>query len=89
MCTRWFVVYMCRWVSMVFDGFLDCLSDTAMLTSLSSTFFFNDTATTDIYTLSLHDALPIYEIVSILAQTMSILSYINGCDLSILARLNP
>src|SRR5438445_5219825 len=23
-------------------------------------FFFNDTATTDIYTLSLHDALPIY-----------------------------
>src|SRR5256885_15808954 len=32
--------------------------------SLSSTcyffFFFNDTATTEIYTLSLHDALPIY-----------------------------
>src|SRR5690348_17512965 len=26
---------------------------------LSSTFFFNDTATTEIYTLSLHDALPI------------------------------
>ena len=25
-----------------------------------STFFFNDTATTEIYTLSLHDALPIY-----------------------------
>src|SRR5206468_11498595 len=25
-------------------------------------FFFNDTPTTDIYTLSLHDALPIYEI---------------------------
>src|SRR5438034_6166861 len=24
-------------------------------------FFFNDTATTDIYTLSLHDALPIYK----------------------------
>src|SRR5438128_11317016 len=24
-------------------------------------FFFNDTATTEIYTLSLHDALPIYE----------------------------
>src|SRR2546425_12663797 len=31
-----------------------------MLTSRSSTFFFfNDTATTEIYTLSLHDALPI------------------------------
>src|SRR2546427_2793889 len=32
-----------------------------MHTSLiSSFFFFNDTATTEIYTLSLHDALPIY-----------------------------
>src|SRR3712207_9346920 len=27
-------------------------------------FFFNDTATTEIYTLSLHDALPIYSSVS-------------------------
>src|SRR5947199_9029304 len=27
-------------------------------------FFFNDTATTEIYTLSLHDALPIYRIAS-------------------------
>src|SRR2546429_9957230 len=27
----------------------------------SSLFFFNDTATTEIYTLSLHDALPIYK----------------------------
>src|SRR5260221_13123335 len=26
-------------------------------------FFFNDTATTEIYTLSLHDALPIYAVV--------------------------
>src|SRR2546430_8606588 len=32
-----------------------------MLSSLGSfLFFFNDTATTEIYTLSLHDALPIY-----------------------------
>src|SRR3712207_7457242 len=30
-----------------------------MSLSLSSFFFFNDTATTEIYTLSLHDALPI------------------------------
>src|SRR2546422_6728618 len=29
------------------------------LPTLSSFFFFNDTATTEIYTLSLHDALPI------------------------------
>src|SRR6266446_11003342 len=28
--------------------------------ALPSFFFFNDTATTEIYTLSLHDALPIY-----------------------------
>src|SRR2546425_13141304 len=32
-------------------------------------FFFNDTATTEIYTLSLHDALPIYE------ETEGFLSY--------------
>src|SRR3989449_7586208 len=30
---------------------------------MSFFFFFNDTATTEIYTLSLHDALPIYECV--------------------------
>src|SRR2546426_3308785 len=28
-------------------------------------FFFNDTATTEIYTLSLHDALPIYEMLDV------------------------
>src|SRR5258708_26244769 len=31
-----------------------------LLLQLSLCFFFNDTATTEIYTLSLHDALPIY-----------------------------
>src|SRR2546429_4350038 len=30
-------------------------------------FFFNDTATTEIYTLSLHDALPIYQLPVVLA----------------------
>ena len=30
---------------------------------VSVIFFFNDTATTEIYTLSLHDALPIYQAV--------------------------
>src|SRR2546425_9841962 len=34
----------------------------SFLTSLSLFFFFNDTATTEIYTLSLHDALPISHI---------------------------
>src|SRR2546427_11432474 len=31
-----------------------------LLSVISFFFFFNDTATTEIYTLSLHDALPIY-----------------------------
>src|SRR2546427_6524823 len=31
-------------------------------------FFFNDTATTEIYTLSLHDALPIYPAIRLSAQ---------------------
>src|SRR5436190_17385523 len=33
---------------------------TPVALSPSRSFFFNDTATTEIYTLSLHDALPIY-----------------------------
>src|SRR2546422_2193645 len=32
----------------------------SLLSCVSLFFFFNDTATTEIYTLSLHDALPIY-----------------------------
>src|SRR2546425_13273526 len=35
-----------------------CFAELAALTGFSF-FFFNDTATTEIYTLSLHDALPI------------------------------
>src|SRR5690349_22616350 len=37
---------------------------THTLSSLLSLFFFNDTATTEIYTLSLHDALPISNFLS-------------------------
>src|SRR2546430_11224028 len=33
----------------------------SVLLQLPSLFFFNDTATTEIYTLSLHDALPIWQ----------------------------
>src|SRR2546425_10285660 len=39
--------------------------------SVVSFFFFNDTATTEIYTLSLHDALPICE-VDLTAQPSSV-----------------
>src|SRR5437588_3670166 len=35
---------------------------------LGSLFFFNDTATTEIYTLSLHDALPILRVIRNLRQ---------------------
>src|SRR5260221_11401611 len=35
------------------------ISSGCRTSSFSATFFFNDTATTEIYTLSLHDALPI------------------------------
>src|SRR2546426_11947362 len=35
-------------------------------------FFFNDTATTEIYTLSLHDALPISEVLARVVQVRSI-----------------
>src|SRR3712207_9488192 len=35
-------------------------------------FFFNDTATTEIYTLSLHDALPIFEVLARLASSSAV-----------------
>src|SRR3712207_8487993 len=35
-------------------------------------FFFNDTATTEIYTLSLHDALPICEDLAVPQQTLGV-----------------
>ena len=43
-------------VPLLFDGVLDVLG----LRFALCFFFFNDTATTEIYTLSLHDALPIW-----------------------------
>src|SRR2546427_9668089 len=45
-------------------------SATLSLSFCSFVFFFNDTATTEIYTLSLHDALPIF-------QTIQALSFLN------------
>src|SRR5476651_2895042 len=40
-----------------------------LLVSFSYFFFFNDTATTEIYTLSLHDALPILPLQCVVAAT--------------------
>src|SRR5256885_9116260 len=42
-------------------------------------FFFNDTATTEIYTLSLHDALPIYH-VALLARRQRSLAALDELD---------
>ena len=43
-------------MSLARDGIVVC---GVAVRLFSSAFFFNDTATTEIYTLSLHDALPI------------------------------
>src|SRR5260370_11934932 len=45
---------------------------------MSSFFFFNDTATTEIYTLSLHDALPIF------ATRRTLFHVLVGCGLLML-----
>src|SRR5436853_5494975 len=47
------------------------LSSTSFFSLLFSFFFFNDTATTEIYTLSLHDALPILALDGHFSQTYS------------------
>src|SRR3712207_9176292 len=39
-----------------------------------SFFFFNDTATTEIYTLSLHDALPIFPLIYLMGVAPSVYS---------------
>src|SRR3712207_8041562 len=47
-------------------------------TSTLRSFFFNDTATTEIYTLSLHDALPIWQVVE--APALAIGHQVAGGD---------
>src|SRR5688572_32738091 len=51
---------------------------------LSAFFFFNDTATSEIYTLSLHDALPIYDACTPLSLPRTPLSLratsVRNCD---------
>src|SRR5258708_32791944 len=54
-------------------------------TSLRIFFFFNDTATTEIYTLSLHDALPIF--ITLLNVTLIILTLSVSRLLNLLLRL--
>ena len=48
------------------------------MTVLVLFFFFNDTATTEIYTLSLHDALPIYQRQAVEAAFLNGVTVITG-----------
>src|SRR5687768_18288929 len=57
-----------------------------MLLLLSSCFFFNDPATTEIYTLSLHDALPIWVN---RAAGMSLAGWLDEIWLKIMERIDP
>ena len=52
------------WLSVVFSW----------LVSVACFFFFNDTATTEIYTLSLHDALPI---LTPMVPHLCLIAYVN------------
>src|SRR3712207_6924998 len=49
-----------------------------MILSIRFIFFFNDTATTEIYTLSLHDALPISEVAPDLVQRHEPVEVVEG-----------
>src|SRR5260370_41030931 len=53
-------------------------------------FFFNDTATTEIYTLSLHDALPIYAIARHVGVPLTIRDWEEiGFDVPLLVNMQP
>src|SRR2546425_9391665 len=58
---------------------------TTTLLALVSFFFFNDTATTEIYTLSLHDALPICQRLKTLARSHYVDAAVAGFALAMLA----
>src|SRR5689334_23785461 len=45
---------------------------------MSLFFFLNDTATTEIYTLSLHDALPIYQITTRITNRFTVRAFEGG-----------
>src|SRR3712207_7830440 len=50
------------------------------MTNKTFFFFFNDTATTEIYTLSLHDALPIYTLFGEVVSGMDVVDKIKKGD---------
>ena len=52
-------------------------------------FFFNDTATTEIYTLSLHDALPICRVPDLLIHSEESLAALSGATRATLTREMP
>src|SRR2546427_8454489 len=50
-------------------------------------FFFNDTATTEIYTLSLHDALPICDAVGDAEGAVHVVGHLDGGDGELLVQV--
>src|SRR4051794_41556016 len=58
-------------------------SDRSPTSLLIAVFFFNDTATTEIYTLSLHDALPIFMLICILTKNV-----ITSCSVTMMLFLH-
>ncbi len=68
------------------------ISPTYVFSIYSIFFFFNDTATTEIYTLSLHDALPIFDVIiqkimsnNLIANQQDVLSF--GAQVPLLVTL--
>src|SRR3712207_8346119 len=54
---------------------------------MGAVFFFNDTATTEIYTLSLHDALPIYlQISDLFLKEESLAFFLGGDNFMVVAK---
>src|SRR5439155_26821139 len=51
------LIILCHYKSVIFQSFLSSIT---LIQASTVFFFFKDTATTEIYTLSLHDALPIW-----------------------------
>ena len=66
-----------------------CLFCSIWVSSFFLFFFFNDTATTEIYTLSLHDALPIYRGMRQVfkAVTIGIWLHAYGCNLPLVSSM--
>src|SRR5260221_11313920 len=62
----------CTIHSIFSSSYINCVIVMLNPTIFFAFFFFNDTATTEIYTLSLHDALPISDHIILLEQVLGV-----------------